>query len=419
MSDVIAFDIVLKVAERCNLACSYCYYFYTDFKYSTTPPLIKREVVERLPVFMKEAVAQTNLNRFNIVFHGGEPLLLKKAYFDEICTLIKTQMEGVAEIKFSMQTNGVLIDQEWIDLFAKHEVGVGISIDGMKEDHDRNRPDKKGRGSYDGAVAGLRKIQAAADAGGLAKAGVLGCVPRESSNAAFLHHLVEDLKIASPGLNFPRGGWNNADAVAWNENLEARRELVRTWLDHYVFPRFRYVIQFAEVLFAMMSDEGAEWLDRRYSRRHHIMTISSNGDILPDDNMIGNREAADGEQLNIFEHSFRDFIAGPVWQELQAAIDQPPEKCQGCEWFRVCRSGALYNRFDPQAGYTRETIMCETVKVFCEEIAHYVVRLNKIEVDELIARLQHPPTCSAATMLDQLLETNAPAPTPVLQEGGR
>lgn len=408
MAEVIAFDIVLKLAERCNLACSYCYYFYTDFKYSSTPPLVQREVIERLPAFIRDAVQTTSLNRINIVFHGGEPLLLKKSYFDEICTYLARELDGVVDLHFSMQSNGVLIDEEWIALFAKHNVGVGISIDGMKEDHDRNRPDKKGRGSYDAAVAGLRLMQQAETNGTAKKAGVLGCVPKDSSNSAFLRHLIEDLKIESPGLNFPRGGWSNADAVAWNANTENRRELVRTWLDEYLFPRFRYIIQFAEILFAMMSDEGAEWLDRRYSRRHHIMTISSNGDILPDDNLIGNREAPDGRNMNVFDNSFLDFIGSSVWQELQTAVDNPPDTCRDCEWYRVCRGGALYNRFDPDSGYTRQSVLCDTVKVICEEISEYVVRLNRVDVDQLIARLQAPPTCSGSSMLDALTGTAAP-----------
>ncbi len=71
-----------------------------------------------------------------------------------------TLAEGGVSSYFSVQSNGVLIDDEWIDLFAGLSVNVGLSIDGPKRFHDRHRVDHQGGGSFDAVVTAIRRLQA-------------------------------------------------------------------------------------------------------------------------------------------------------------------------------------------------------------------------------------------------------------------
>jgi len=403
MSRKHSFDIVLKVAERCNLACSYCYYFFQEFDNSTTPPLIQRSVMERLPSFLLEASHQLNISFFNIILHGGEPLLLKKSYFDEICSRLRSELTDKVDFSIGLQTNGVLIDEDWIALFAKHHVNVGVSIDGTKENHDERRPDKKGVGSYDRAVAGLELLQAAVSAGRLRAAGALGLVPLRGSGSAFLKHLIDTLGVSSPGLNFPRGGWDSAEALEWNAAVDARRELASTWLERYIYPKFTYISYLADTLFGLMSDEGAVSLDHKLSKRHHIVTISSSGDLLIDDNLLGLDESLSVSDANIFRSSLLDFLQSHQWQSLNEAIDLIPDKCQECTWFRTCRSGNLFNRYSKEGGFSRESVLCDSIKAIHEEIAVYLVKVGRVTLDELIARLKTAPSISAAELYDEII----------------
>lgn len=411
-----SFDIVLKVAERCNLACSYCYYFYQEFDNAKSPPIIRRDVVEQLARFLSDAARTTTIDHFNVVLHGGEPLLVKKRYFDEICTYLRSELEGVVDIDFAIQTNGVLIDDEWIELFSKHRINAGISIDGLQDDHDRLRPDKRGRGSYDRAIAGLRLLQQAVADGKIRSAGVLGVVPAHVSGEAFLKHLIVDLKVNSPGLNFPRGGWDSADAIEWNADTEARRDLVVTWLRDHIHPKFSYITHFADVFFGMMSDEGAEKLDWKLSRRHHIMTVSSSGEILIDDNLLGLDGDLSQAPMTIFDSRFVDFLASPAWQQLQQAVDTVPSACGECVWYRTCRSGNLYNRHSKAEGFLAHSALCDSIKVMTEEMATYLLAYKRTTIDELIARLKTAPTCSADSALRDLLGHDPMPLNPVDQE---
>jgi uncharacterized protein len=81
--------------------------------------------------------------------------MLGVAFFGWMCSYLKGNIKGV-KIKLSVQTNGVLLNEEWADVFSKYEIPVGISIDGPIDVHNRNRVYSDGRGSYDDVVAAVR-----------------------------------------------------------------------------------------------------------------------------------------------------------------------------------------------------------------------------------------------------------------------
>ncbi|WP_341752208.1 radical SAM protein [Candidatus Tisiphia endosymbiont of Piscicola geometra] len=149
--------IILKIAERCNLNCTYCYFFNgPDDSYKQRPARIKNETIERLVEFLLEGIQELELNALDIAFHGGEPLLYGIKEFDDLCNILITNLSSKIKLRLTIQTNGLLINEAWIALFKKHSVDVGISIDGPKEYNDKHRVDFFGRGSYDRL---LKKIE--------------------------------------------------------------------------------------------------------------------------------------------------------------------------------------------------------------------------------------------------------------------
>ena len=77
-----AIEIILKVSERCNLVCSYCYYFFSgDQSHSSKPGRISRDTIDRLAIFLSTGADRLGGPILKVVFHGGEPLLMRKADF--------------------------------------------------------------------------------------------------------------------------------------------------------------------------------------------------------------------------------------------------------------------------------------------------------------------------------------------------
>jgi uncharacterized protein len=99
-------------------------------------------------------------DEMDIVWHGGEPLTLPPAYYAEAIAIFERQKPPTLAVHYGVQTNGMLIDDAWIDLFEAHQMRVGISLDGPRELHDRNRVSRKGSGTHDRVTRGIRRLQA-------------------------------------------------------------------------------------------------------------------------------------------------------------------------------------------------------------------------------------------------------------------
>jgi len=188
-------EIILKISERCNINCSYCYVFNKGNSLAEeSTALISSDRVGDLRSFLERCTKHADIETIQIDLHGGEPLMMKKWRFDDLCRTLKTGDYGSAKLELALQTNGVLIDDEWIDLLAKHDVHTSISLDGPKAVNDANRVDRKGLGTYDQAVAGLRKLQAAWRRGQLGSEPGLLCVANASSDGATVYrHFVDVL----------------------------------------------------------------------------------------------------------------------------------------------------------------------------------------------------------------------------------
>ncbi len=151
---------VLKVASRCNLNCSYCYvYNMADSTWKMRPPLMSNEVFEAALERVYQQCRASGQKRFKLAFHGGEPCLLGARTFDAWCEKAHAKLDHIVDLSFVMQTNGSLLDSQWIEVLRKHRVGVGISMDGPKEIHDAVRVDHRQQGSYDRVARGLRLLQ--------------------------------------------------------------------------------------------------------------------------------------------------------------------------------------------------------------------------------------------------------------------
>lgn len=146
--------LCLHVAHTCNLNCSYC--FASQGKYHGQRALMSLEVGKRaLDFLIENSGSRTNLE---VDFFGGEPLM----NFNVVKKLVayaRTQEKiHNKNFRFTLTTNGVLIDDDVIDFANKEMSNVVLSLDGRKEIHDSLRVDYSGKGSYDIIVPKFRKL---------------------------------------------------------------------------------------------------------------------------------------------------------------------------------------------------------------------------------------------------------------------
>ncbi|WP_086348272.1 radical SAM/SPASM domain-containing protein [Candidatus Enterococcus clewellii] len=140
-------SVLIKPASAlCNIRCSYC--FYADVSSMREVRSFGRMLPETAEQMLASIYKELeDGDQLTLAFQGGEPTIAGLAYFEHIISLTEIQEKSVA-VHYTIQTNGMLIDEKWCAFFKNHDFLVGLSIDGHPLYHDMNRLDSKGRGTF-------------------------------------------------------------------------------------------------------------------------------------------------------------------------------------------------------------------------------------------------------------------------------
>ena len=146
--------LCLHVAHTCNLNCAYC--FASQGKYNGERAVMSFEVGKQaLDFLVKHSGKRHNLE---VDFFGGEPLMNFQVVKDLVAYARSIEKEAGKNFRFTLTTNGMLIDDEVIDFANREMSNVVLSLDGRKEVHDRYRVDYAGNGSWERIVPKFQKL---------------------------------------------------------------------------------------------------------------------------------------------------------------------------------------------------------------------------------------------------------------------
>ncbi|MGL4411267.1 MAG: anaerobic sulfatase-maturation protein [Bacteroidales bacterium] len=144
------------VGSICNLDCTYCYYLEKEELYrNRTTHRMSDELLEQ---FTREYIEAQPTPDVLFTWHGGEALLRGIEFYRKALKLQKRYARG-RRIENSIQTNGVMLNDEWCEFFKENNFLVGISIDGPKDCHDIYRKDKGGKGTFEKVIAGVELLK--------------------------------------------------------------------------------------------------------------------------------------------------------------------------------------------------------------------------------------------------------------------
>ena len=124
---------IIKITDCCNYNCQFCY--YAQKKRSLANSIMPIELLKEIICSVVEVNRLQKRNKTHLIFHGGEPLLAGLSYFQEIMAFESEIIVKYPDISFenSIETNGYLLNDTWIEFFRDNNYGVGISIDGPAE----------------------------------------------------------------------------------------------------------------------------------------------------------------------------------------------------------------------------------------------------------------------------------------------
>ena len=142
--------LIKPASSMCDLRCQYCFYHdvstHREVKsFGKMTHDVMEKIIDQIFIDLNDG------DRVTFAFQGGEPTLVGLAYFENFVAYVKhhlTCQKKKVTVSYSIQTNGMMIDEAWCSFFKANEFLVGLSIDGPKTFHDENRLDVKKLGTY-------------------------------------------------------------------------------------------------------------------------------------------------------------------------------------------------------------------------------------------------------------------------------
>ena len=349
-------QLLVKVATRCNIDCSYCYWF-RDASVYDKPKLMSDDVAHRLLQRIEEHVTRHSLVDLPIILHGGEPLLwgVENFYrFAGACEAISSRTG--CEIPIAVTTNGVLIDNEWLDCFEAHNISVAISLDGPAHIHDIHRRTFQGNGTH-AAVERAARMLASRDIGVIALAVCNPAFPPEHYVEFFAGCGISSYDIMIPDATVDEtppsiGGFYKGLFDLW---LEANRSKPTV-----------HIRIISDMITALLGNNSPT--EGVGHRAVELCTVMTDGSVEAHDVL---RIAGDGfthTKFNIFEHPIDEVRTEPRWKAARDASINLCEKCRQCKFMNACGGGYLPHRFSRKNGYDNPSVYCDDLYAMFENM---------------------------------------------------
>ncbi|RZK44971.1 MAG: radical SAM protein [Hymenobacter sp.] len=347
--------VLLKIASRCNINCSYCYvYNMGDDNWAHQEKFMTADTLAAVCSSLAELVACQQAC-FSVVLHGGEPLLLGP---NRLAQLLQ-QLRSVLPMHYpiSIQTNGILITKAILDSCAQYQVSVAISLDGPAHIHDRFRVTHGGIGTFTQVLAGIEQLKAHSSATFL-NAGLLAVID-PSTDPVEIYHFFKTM--GAPSVDFLYKDGNHTalpTGKASFHSLEYGRwmaGLLQAYLTDSEPLPIRVLDDMLKVLLGgVVSKEGLGVTS------FGILIIDTDGTFMKNDTLKSSYNGADKflQPINVRKTSILDFLASDEFDKYRAMQKPTSEKCLTCSELHVCGGGMVLHRWRHDNGFDNVSVYC-------------------------------------------------------------
>ncbi|MEI6807807.1 MAG: anaerobic sulfatase maturase [bacterium] len=388
----IPFHLMAKPAgPRCNMACEYCFYNEKNAMFQDGEAWRMPDAV--LDAYIRQVAEAMPGPEVQYAFQGGEPTLAGLDFFRRVVELAGKYAAG-RRISYALQTNGLLLDDEWCEFLAENNFLVGISIDGPKWIHDRHRKDRKGGTHFEdvlGAVERMKKYNV--------QFNILTVVNRLNARHGLevyrflkglnVQHmqfipLVErrsDPKSVIPGLELGappdlEGKGEPLPVMPWSVRPEEFGEFLCQIFDEWVRNDVGSVfVQTFEVALGAWMGLGSGMCV--YAERcGRALILEHNGDVYACDHYVYPSYL----RGNILGKHLRDIVDSPEQIRFgNDKTDRLPQCCRECRWLSACRGACPKHRFmRAKGGEWGLNYLCAGHKRFFAHVDPHLKTLAKL-----------------------------------------
>ncbi|WP_328462120.1 FxsB family radical SAM/SPASM domain protein [Actinoplanes sp. NBC_00393] len=357
-------ELVLKVHQRCNLACDYCYvYEHADQSWRERPRVMSDTVRDAALGRFAEHARRHGLEKVRILLHGGEPLLYGRERIARLAEAARAAFPDGCDVELGMQTNGVLVDAPMVALLVEHGIRVGVSVDGRAADHDRHRRTADGRGSFAAVARGLELLGRAENRA--AYAGVLCTVAVDTDPIGCYEQLIA-FRPPAIDLLLPHANWDNPP---WRP--AGRRTPYADWL-FAIFDRWyrepeppRIRLFDDAVALVLGGSARGEQLGLSPSG---VVVVESDGAIEQVDALKSAYAGACATGLDVFHDDLDAALRDPGIVARQIGRAALSQECLSCPAVAYCGGGHYAHRYRRGTGFLAPSVYCADLRVFVRHV---------------------------------------------------
>lgn len=361
-TETVCNTLIVKLASRCNINCTYCYmYNRGDDTYQDQPKIMTSQTIDLILEGVRMYAFLNGIDTFYFTLHGGEPLLAGPEIVEAFVRKANQTLAPEIRPVFKIQTNGILINDEWCALFDRLNIHVGVSLDGTPAAHDKYRIDHKGKGTYHRVVKGLKTLQAF-DYQHYKKSerGVLTVIDVNSSPIEVYQHFKE-LQVKRINLLLPDHNYDHPPAgkevLTDDSNTIYADWLISIFDCWFNDPDKKPGIpMFKDILHLLM---GAEMSHDYWGNGNlGILIVETDGGIEPADSLkiCGNAFTKMG--MNIRTDSLDDALNQELSKLYGLSKQKVARKCTVCPVREICGGGFFTHRYSSTNGFNNPSVYC-------------------------------------------------------------
>jgi len=329
--------IIKPVGNYCNLRCDYC---FLQGDKQAQPRMMDPQLLADII----EQYAQIAGDRLRFIWHGGEPLLAGRAFYENVLHLQRryARQDGRQVIN-QLQTNATLIDKGWTGLIKKHKFRIGVSLDGNAGNHNRHRRTIDGIGSFGTTMHGIVTLKQMG-----VPFGVIQVLTKGSHE-----YLREDFRFFTRELGLKRWALNpycNPDGDGLSAaTLEPAEfavyllELLDLWL---AADSEQLHIREIDNFFAGALGRRPKLCSYNGSCAGYLC-IDWDGKVYPCDRFTGDPQYLLGD---LARESLGAILESAAWHNWLALVKPLPAECRDCKWVQACHNGCADHRVGGPGG---------------------------------------------------------------------
>ncbi|MHC5373541.1 SPASM domain-containing protein [Enterococcus sp. LJL120] len=365
-------SVMIKPASAlCNLRCNYC--FYADVSslrevrsYGRMKQGVARKMIDNIFVDLEDG------DHLTLAFQGGEPTLAGLKYYEDIVSLVNTQAKNI-DVHYAIQTNGILIDEKWCRFLAENQFLVGLSLDVVAAEHNFNRVDTRGQGTFTRVLATKKMFDHYR-----VDYNILCVLTNNLAQKAaevfdfILSNHIEYIQFI-PCLDDLDAKKSSREALTPSHFAKFYQELLTMWSEELQRGHYVKVKLFDDLLQLFGNQQITACGILGDCQVQYV--IEADGSVYPCDFFV-----LDQYRLgNIQEKSLRSLFETEISHEFRCEKAPLAKECQQCPFLKVCFGGCKRMK---QAIYLDETSYCgyqNLLQVFLPKISQLMENLQKLE----------------------------------------